>query len=324
MMQCDRCNHEAVMHAAYSGGHLCETHFCDSVERRVRHRIRKDSMLAADATPEDPDTWVIGLSGGKDSVVLTHILGDVFGVDSRVELVALSIHEGIEGYRDDSLDASKALIAQLDADLNHETVSYAEELGVEMDEVVKKDPHEMTPCAYCGVFRRDLLETHAERLGADKLFTGHNLDDEAETAMMNYLEGDIQQIAKHYDASLGDFDQRSLMADFVPRAKPLRDVPEKEVALYAHLRELPAHIAECPHASESFRGTIQELLLDLEVDHPGTRHSIMAGYEELAELAAMRYRGDDSIELSPCEDCGSMTGGDVCRKCQLVAAVQAV
>ncbi len=67
-----------------------------------------------------------------------------------------------------------------------------------------------------------------------------------------------------------------------PTGQPLRDVPEKEVALYAHLKDLPAHITECPHSSEAYRGEIQQLLLKLEENHPGTRHSIMAGYEELA------------------------------------------
>jgi uncharacterized protein (TIGR00269 family) len=320
-MECDKCGSEAVMHAAYSGAHLCEDHVCRSVERRVRRRIREDNMIPSDATPEDPETWVIGLSGGKDSVVLTHVLAETFGRDPRIELVALSIHEGIEGYRDESLDASVELTDRYD--LRHEVVSYAEEFDVRMDDVVEKDPENMAPCAYCGVFRRDLLESYAEDLGADKLLTGHNLDDEAQTALMNFLEGDVRQIAKHYDASLGDFAQRS-PSRFVPRAKPLRDVPEKEVALYAHLKDLPAHVAECPHASEAYRGEVRDLLLDLERDHPGTRHSIMAGYEELAELAATRYRGEESVELSPCEECGSLTASDVCRKCTLVAAVDAV
>lgn len=97
------------MHAAYSGAHLCERHFTRSVEKRVRRRIREDDMLSREATPEDPETWVIGLSGGKDSVVLTEILAETFGEDPRIELVALSIHEGIEGYRDESLAASEEL-----------------------------------------------------------------------------------------------------------------------------------------------------------------------------------------------------------------------
>jgi len=321
-MDCDKCGREAVMHAAYSGAHLCDDHFRASVEKRIRRRIREDGLLPADATPEQPQTWVIGLSGGKDSVVLTHVLEETFGRDPRVELVALSIHEGIESYRDESLDACRELTA--DRDLRHEVVSYADELGVRMDDVVEKDPEDMAACAYCGVFRRDLLESYAEALDADKLLTGHNLDDEAQTALMNFFEGDLKQIAKHFDASLGPFDRRAESAHFVPRAKPLRDVPEKEVALYAHLADLPAHITECPHASEAYRGEIQRLLLEMEENHPGTRHSIMAGYEELAELAARQYRDCETESLGECDRCGSSTGGRVCRKCRLVESIEAV
>ncbi|MFW5939346.1 MAG: tRNA 2-thiolation protein NcsA [Halolamina sp.] len=321
-MDCDRCGAEAVMHAAYSGAHLCADHFTRSVEKRVRRRVREDGLVSRDATPEAPETWVIGLSGGKDSVVLTEILAETFGADPRIELVALSIHEGIEGYRDESLAASEELTDQLGID--HEVVGYEEEFGVRMDDVVEDDPENMAPCAYCGVFRRDLLEDYAEQLGADKLLTGHNLDDEAQTALMNVFEGDVKQVAKHFDASLGGFDDRSESEAFVPRAKPLRDIPEKEVALYAHLEDLPAHITECPHASEAYRGEIQELLLKLEENHPGARHSIMSGYEELAALAADAYGGDEEGELGECAECGSTTSADVCRKCRLLASMEAV
>jgi uncharacterized protein (TIGR00269 family) len=347
-MECDKCDREAVTHAAYSGSHLCGHHLRRSVDKRVRARIREDNLLPSDATPADPETWVVGLSGGKDSVVLTRILADTFGADPRVEIVALSIHEGIEGYRDESLDASEQLTADLD--IRHEVVTYEEEFHVRMDDVVEDDPMGMAPCAYCGVFRRDLLERYAAELGADKLLTGHNLDDEAQTALMNILEGDVNQVAKHFDASLGAFPgpdggdrghehghghgrsgegaddgtaiptTRREQDTFVPRAKPLRDVPEKEVALYAHTADLPAHITECPHASEAYRGEIRDLLLSLEENHPGTRHSIMAGYEQLAALAAQGLRGGGP-DLGSCERCGSTTARDVCRKCRLLEAM---
>ena len=318
-MECSKCDQPAVMHAAYSGAHLCETHFRESVERRVRKRIREDGLLSQSATPENPVTWVIGLSGGKDSTVLTHILAETFSADPRVELVALSIHEGIDEYRDESLEAARAVVA--DRDVEHVTVEYEDEFGVQMDDVAAADPLDMAPCAYCGVFRRDVLSNYAADLDADILLTGHNLDDEAETALMNFLEGDVSQMAKHFDASLGPFPERHDEPTFVPRAKPLRDVPEKEVALYAHLFDIPSHIAECPHAEESFRGEIQDLLLSLEDAHPGTRHSILAGYEDLAQMAAERYRGDTTPELVPCSTCGSPTTGEECRKCQLLDAV---
>ncbi|MFQ3318466.1 MAG: hypothetical protein ACI8UR_000424 [Natronomonas sp.] len=318
-MECDKCGREAVMHAAYSGMHMCETHFRESVDTRVRKRIREDSMLAPDTRPDNPETWLIGLSGGKDSVVLTQILHETFADDPRIELVALTIHEGIEGYRDASLDACIELTDDLD--IEHEVVSYADEYGIEMDDVAADDPLNMAPCAYCGVFRRDALAGYAQEYDADKLLTGHNLDDEAQTAMMNLLSGDIKQVAKHFDASLGDFEEREVGdAPFVPRAKPLRDIPEKEVALYAHLRDLPTHMAECPHASEAYRGELRDHLHELEENHPGTRHSIMSGYEELARLAAEAYRNGDGAR-GECERCGAPTKNDVCRKCDLLDAV---
>jgi len=326
-MECDKCPSEAVMHAAYSGLHMCEEHFCASVEKRVRRRVREDNLLADDASIDDPETWVVGLSGGKDSVVLTEILADTFAEDPRIELIALSIHEGIEGYRDESLDASKELTDELE--IHHEVVTYEDEFDVRMDDVVEDDPEDMSACAYCGVFRRDILSRYAAELDADKLLTGHNLDDEAETALMNFLEGDVRKISQQFDASLGPFEgaeasqTRGEREEFVPRAKPLRDVPEKEVALYAHLRDLPAHITECPHAEEAFRGEIQQLLYRLEEKHPGTRHSIMAGYEKLAGLAATEY-DDDNPDLDECENCGSPTTGEQCRKCGLLAALEAV
>jgi len=176
-MDCTTCDREAVLHAAYSGAHLCERHLRASVEKRVRRRIREDGLVGDDATPEDPETWLLGLSGGKDSVVLGSTLAETFAADPRIELVALTIHEGIEGYRDESLDAASAFAER--ADIPHEVVTYAEEFDLEMDRVVEKDPENLAACAYCGVFRRELLAEYADAYGADKLLTGHNLDDEA-------------------------------------------------------------------------------------------------------------------------------------------------
>ncbi len=318
-MRCDRCSTEAVRFAPYSGAHLCADHFCRSVEKRVRHRVREDNLIPTDASPEAPVTWVIGLSGGKDSAVLTHILHETFERDPRIDLFALTIHEGIEGYRDESLEACKRLAGE--RDIRHEIASYDEEFSIAMDDVVEQD-RSMAACAYCGVFRRDVLERRASDLGADLLLTGHNLDDEAQTALMNFLSGDLTQIAKHHEASLGGLHERATNSPFTPRAKPLRDVPEKEVALYARLRELPAHITECPHASGAYRGEIQELLLALEDNHPGTRHSIMSGYEELAARLAAEKTPTTQDELTECDSCEALTVHDVCRSCQLLTELQ--
>ncbi|MFW6436666.1 MAG: TIGR00269 family protein [Halococcoides sp.] len=314
-MECDRCSSTAVAYQAYSGQHLCEEHLARSVRDRVRSRIREDNLLG-EAEADDPQTWLIGLSGGKDSAVLGSILADTLGADRRVELRGLAVHEGIEGYRDESLEAARAVADQHDIPLTER--SFAETFDVRMDEVVEDDPKGMAACAYCGVFRRAILADVAESVDADLLLTGHNLDDECETALMNLFEGDVDQMARHFDASLGPLDERGDPGPHVPRAKPLRDVPEKEVALYARLEELPAHITECPHAAESFRGEIQTLMLDVEDRHPGTRHSVMAGYERLARLAAIDR---EAATTGRCADCGRPSGNDRCRACELQSAL---
>ena len=318
-MSCDRCDAPAMYHMDYAGAHLCADHLRRSVEKRVRRRVRSDALIPDAATPDDPVTWVIGLSGGKDSAVLAHILSTTLREDPRVALHGVALHEGIAGYRDESVDAARTLADRLDLPLT--VRSYPEEFGLAMDDVAADEAAEMASCAYCGVFRRDLLDRVADELGADLLLTGHNLDDEAQTAMMNFLGGDVDQMAKHYRASLAPLPDRPPMDAFVPRAKPLRDVPEREVALYATSAALPAHIAECPHASEAFRGEIQSMLFDLEERHPGTRQSIMAGYEAMAEALATGTSFDPDDALRPCTVCGSMTTGETCRSCQLVEEV---
>ena len=79
-------------------------------------------------------------------------------------------------------------------------------------------------------------------------------------------------------------------------------------------------MAECPHASEAYRGELQQHLHELEENHPGTRHSIISGYEELARLAAEAYRGDEGAPRGDCDRCGAPTNNEICRKCELVEA----
>ncbi len=151
----------------------------------------------------------------------------------------------------------------------------------------------------------------AKRLGACKVATGHNLDDEAQSVMMNYLKGDIQRLMR--------LRPKREQPGLVPRIKPLRDIPEKEIALYCMVNGVFADARECPYAKLSLRADVRDMMNSLENLFPGTKKSTMQGFEKLAEMAkGMRTQ----VDLGACHKCGEPCVEDLCKACQLLVAIK--
>ena len=146
-------------------------------------------------------------------------------------------------------------------------------------------------CTYCGVFRRTLLNRTARRIGANKLATGHNLDDEAQVVMMNVMNGDMERLARLRPSRVQE--------ELVPRIKPLIDVPEREIALYAFLRKIPFYMGECPYARESLRGEIKDIMNDFESasGHEVFRHGRLREYGRLPEGEVSPGAADEMRDL---------------------------
>lgn len=299
-MQCDACQAPAVHRMTYAGRNLCQDHFTRYTERRFKRELRKQ---LEDLGLDDGARIAVGLSGGKDSAALTALLQQALGPDPSYQILPISVDEGIPGYRDQALAKATELTDALGLDL--QLTSHAEDHGVTTQQVAEDQP-EARPCAACGVFRRSSLNQAARAVDADCVATGHNLDDAAETALMNLLKGDLDQVlrtAPHTGSPDG----------LVPRITPLRDAPEREVALYAILQGLPFHDAECPHSVDATRRTYKALLLDLVDQDPTVRHSLVSLTDKLK--ARVEPQGD--AELGSCQACGEPTPREVCRACEL-------
>jgi len=113
--------------------------------------------------------------------------------DYGLNLFLLSIDEGISGYRDDSLETVKRNRDQYELPLK--ILSYKELYGWTMDRIVSSVGRKNN-CTFCGVFRRQALDRGAQALKADKIVTGHNADDIAETIVMNVLRGDVARLQR--------------------------------------------------------------------------------------------------------------------------------
>lgn len=287
-MRCDKCDKSAVYHRRYSGQKFCKRHFIEYFERKVKKTINDGGMI------ERGERVAVALSGGKDSITLLSILSQLEGI----ELFAIAIDEGIEGYREKSLKIAKKFCKENNIPIEIVTFSYS--FGKTVDDIEGNHA-----CSFCGVLRRRLLNDKAKELGADRLATGHNLDDETQAIVINYVRGDLDRLLR-----LSNSNNSGL---FVPRIKPLKEMPEKEVALFAILN-FEVDFSECPYAGDSFRTGIRDFINDLERDNPGIKFSIKRGYDKLIP----HLKSYPAKELKKCRLCKEPTSGDICKVCDML------
>ncbi len=299
MIPCSKCTEAAVTFIRYNGTHLCKNHFIQYFERRVKKDIKKQGKTSS------PARLGIALSGGKDSVITLHLINEIFGIREGIEILAFSVDEGIKGYREGSIKIAKKNCEALS--IPHYTVSFTDEIGLPLDEILKNKNKEIGACGYCGVFRRFCLNRIAKSLDVSQLITGHNLDDMAQSILMNFVNADTEKLAR-----LGP--HTKIQPGLIPRIMPLRTIPEKENALYAILQGIVYHDGVCPYSEGALRGIFQDIIYELEDRNPGTRHSIFKSYDNIKELLIDKY---PPTMLRKCQICKEPTTQTHCKTCEL-------
>ncbi|KAI4654305.1 uncharacterized protein J4E78_007350 [Alternaria triticimaculans] len=257
---------------------LCKTCFISVFETEIHHTITTNSLF------QRGEKVAIGASGGKDSTVLASVLKTLNErYDYGLDLILLSIDEGIKGYRDDSLETVKRNAEQYSMDLT--ILGYAELYGWTMDQVVEQVGKKGN-CTYCGVFRRQALDRGASRLGVKHVVTGHNADDVAETVLMNLLRGDLPRLSRTTSIITSTPSASSDPASNtnIKRSKPLKYAYEKEIVLYAHHKSLDYFSTECIYSPEAFRGSARALIKNLERVRPSAILDVVRSGEDMAKL----------------------------------------
>lgn len=303
-MECDRCDRPAVIDQPYRGAHLCGMHFGDSVVDRSRREIRRQLPRFKSGVV------AIALSGGKDSAVALTLVQRYFARRPSVSLVALTVDEGIAGYRPPTIVQAESLTRSLG--IEHRVVRARDQLGVTTDEVALTMVG-TAPCSYCGVWRRQLLNRSARDAGADVLVLGFNLDDLAQTVLMNLARADLDRLLRMAP-------HRQKQPDLVPRIAPLAAIPEREVFLYARLRGIPFDHGECPHAGAAARNVFREVVWRLEEEFPGTRHALVRARDEIVERFLLH--GATSGSPGRCAECGEPSSDERCRACTYLRIVR--
>ncbi|WOF15255.1 TIGR00269 family protein [Methanoplanus sp. FWC-SCC4] len=293
-MKCSKCNREAILFQKYSGRHLCEEHFIADFESRAKKTIRQNKWLSRN------DKIAVAMSGGKDSSAVLYFLKKAFGERRDIEIFGITIDEGIEGYRDPSVVIK---IAEKYGAKCY-TTSFKDNFKITLDEIVEKKG-DRNSCSYCGVLRRQILNKFARELGATKIAMGFNLDDDAQSVMMNVLRGDAARL-------LHDQSPREGM---IPRIRPFCELPEREVALYALLNVENYEERGCPYSHNALRADVREMLNGYSYRHPATKFALLNLKKELS-----KREEEENTNTKVCQVCGEPVFGE-CQVCRILREI---
>ncbi|GAA5261654.1 TIGR00269 family protein [Methanocalculus sp.] len=315
---CSFCTKPAVARLTDPDRHLCADHFIRDCEERVRNIMIAEGMIS------HSDRIAVGLSGGKDSTALLMILSRILAsggdddssekgarendaVRPTADLVAVTIDEGIAGYREETMEAAAALVGRFG--ISQQIISFRELFGSDLDTLLKGREEEA--CTVCGVLRRRALLEGARRAGATKIATGHNLDDEAQSVLMNLLRGDLPRMVMDTASGYPDC--------FIPRIKPLLPLSEKEIVIYLMVQGAFTDLPECPYAHTALRGEVREMLSSLELQYPGTRQKLISARDDVREIVGAGepgVRGEGAVNR--CRRCGEICSGEICAVCRVL------
>jgi uncharacterized protein (TIGR00269 family) len=295
-MQCKKCRRNAVLFQEYSGQHLCEQHFEDDVEAKAKHEIRRHQWMIPG------DHIAVALSGDQSSSALLYFLKKLTFNRRDIRISAISIDEGIAGYRDPEYAVRIAELLDTECIMG----SFQEDFGITVD-VISHTKGTTLSCTYCRVLRNFLLNRIAMEHGITKLAFGQTLDEGAGSVLKNVLQGNPENLISSERVARGK----------IPRIQPFHSVPHKEVALYADLHIKGCDQSHCHYNNNPFEENVRAMLNEFTIRHPATKYALLSLEKNLAGACVSLA---DSIPS--CEQCGEPTDG-ICQGCRIVDEVTA-
>jgi uncharacterized protein (TIGR00269 family) len=293
-MQCSKCGRTAIVFQAYSGQHLCLQHFTADVEAKAKHEIRSHHWL------KSGDHIAVGLSGDACSSALLYFLKKLTSNRRDIRISAISVDEGIDGYR--SLKDSGRIAKLLQTECT--SLSFLEIFGVSLDEI-SRTKGKTGSCRYCRVMRHFLLNRIARDNGITKIAFGSTLDDASGSVLKDFLLGFSEHTVGSEVSQGGK----------IPLIRPFIAVPKEEIALYAEVHVKEYNRSHCPYTNNHFDEDVDAMLNEFTLHHPATKYALLGLKKNLARSCVSLPDFSSS-----CERCGEPAIG-ICHNCRIIDEV---
>lgn len=270
------------------------------IEKKVNKTIKKNNLFT------HKDKVVVAVSGGKDSTVCLYILKKL-GYDVE----GLTIDVNIGDYTRENLKNLQEFCDQNQIKLN--IVSFRDEFGMSLcyiQSILKSKDYNYSSCKTCGILKRYLLNKYARKLNFNAIATGHNLDDEAQSFIMNIFRNDFK-LAIRQGSRTGIIDSDK----FIKRVKPLYFVSESDIEKYSKLMGFKVNYGICPCSVGAYRRKYKKILNDFEKEHPHVKNNIIKFQEQLKN-SVKPNNGKEKINC--CENCDEPCSKELCKACQII------
>ena len=208
---------------------------------------------------KDGDRICVGVSGGKDSLILLMLLHDLQRrAPIRYELLPVTVDAGFPGF---DTPAICAFVERLGLQLIVEKTEHA-------DLITSKLRPGSSYCSFCARLKRGALYGAARRLGCNLLALGHHRDDFIETLLMNqFFIGTLKAMSPKMLCDSGD----------ITVIRPLVYLAEDDIATALHQTGMAAVRCSCPVAdADHQRQRMKRLLKELEQEIPQIKNSLLA------------------------------------------------
>ncbi len=270
------------------------------LEKKVEETIRKYRLISR------RDKVLVACSGGKDSTTVLYLLNK-FGYRAEGMIIDLKMGKWSETNLRNLESFCKEHGFKLHVvDMKRETghsVCYTRS--------VIQSKEKLQSCHICGILKRWLMNKKARELGATVIATGHNLDDEAQTALMNVFSGN-PKIGLNIGPKTGTVCDRK----FITRIKPLFFCLERDVREYSEDMGFNVLYERCPCSRDSYRAFMRASLERFENKYPGTKENIVRS--SLFALGEVKRGLKIKRPVLHCKVCGEPSNNSVCKACKMI------